>query len=350
MLNMASPTVQNIIQSQGYNPFNNAQYVPQQQTSFYGNQQPMMNYGYYQQPMYNNNYNPYTMYSTEYHQNEYRSYDSMPTCIVNEARNIHSQINQTPMYNNQYYGYNNPYNGYINPVLENNRREYERIEQRKLAIEQGKIWRSLFGNVEGIDVDVDELVKDVENMYYHEPVQEEIPIKKRIAMEKNRHIAEMEAKLDYYRQNNIPIVTPLMIERNNFFSYYNHINSIIGDPNDCDMHKYFTEVFPRIKQEQLAAEADHYNKNLKMRYNNKDYDSLVNKAADKRSDSYYYKMMESFAENGVKFTNGDGLTITPDQMEVKLPERFMNKHRKNMQDMYYEQRKKFYESVFRKDE
>ena len=60
--------------------------------------------------------------------------------------------------------------------------------------------------------------------------------------------------------------------------------------------------------------------------------------------------MESFADNGVKFDNGDGLTITADQMEVKLPERFMNKHRKNMQDLYYEQRKKFYESVFRKDD
>lgn len=341
MINMNSPTVQNIIQSQGYNPFTNNQYIPQQQV-------------YYQQPQtnYYNNYNPYTMYSSTRNNNYtdnnlYSSYDSMPTCIVNQYRNIHSEIKQQPIMQ-QAYGYNNAaFNGYINPILESNRREQERINQRKLAIEQGKIWRSLFGMVEGVDID--EVVKEVESLYYNEPVQESIPIKEKIIMDKNRHLAEVEARLDYYRQNNIPIITPFIIEKNNFYNYYNHINSIIGDPDDCDMYKYFTEVYPKLKQEQLAEEAEHYNKNLKTRYNNGEFNKLIDKNSADRPDSYYYKMMQTFANDGVKLTNGDGLTITADQMEVKLPERFMTKHKKNKQDLYYEQRKKFYETIFRKD-
>lgn len=337
MINMQSPTVQNIIQSQGYNPFSNMQYNPQPQMNYYPQlQQPVMY-----------NYNPYTLYSTNNNNDSFKSYDSMPNCIINENRNIHSVIQQPQSINNM--GYNNiAFNGYINPILENNRREQERINQRKLAIEQGKIWRSLFGNIEGINID--EVVKKVESFYYNEPIQETIPIKEKIIMDKNKHLAEMEARLDYYRQNNIPIMTPFIMQRNNFYNYYNRINSMIGDANECGMYEYFTQVYPKLKQEQLSVEAEHFNKNLKNRYNSKDFNKLIDQVSNGKSDSYYYKIMESFADNGVKFDNGDGLTITADQMEVKLPERFMNKHRKNMQDLYYEQRKKFYESVFRKDD
>ena len=58
-----------------------------------------------------------------------------------------------------------------------------------------------------------------------------------------------------------------------------------------------------------------------------------------------YLVSQSFSEDGVKLTNGDGLTITPDEMEIKLPDRLL----KNRQDRYYEQRKKFYDSIFKKE-
>ena len=55
--------------------------------------------------------------------------------------------------------------------------------------------------------------------------------------------------------------------------------------------------------------------------------------------------METYADTGVKLETSNGLVITADEMEVKLPERLL----KNSQDRYYEQRRKFYDAIFRKE-
>ena len=346
MINMNSPTVQTIMQSTGYNPFVNGQYVPQPQ------QMPRQNtYSSYY------DYNPYLL--NQRIQNKFddiyeweNSYDPMPKVVINEARGINTTpVQQTgTMYNNPYVynnGFNNPFNGYMNPILMNNLAEQRKLQEREEAIRQGKIWRKLLQNVkyEDEDFDIDQAVKNIESIYYNEPYQPEMSIKEKIIVDKNRNIAEIESRLDYYRMNNMHIPTPTDALRSNVCAYYNHINSIIGD--NCDMVDYFTRVYPELKFEQLTYEAERNRKNLKNKYDNKDYDNLLNKAAADRPDSYYYKLMESFADNGVSLHTADGLYITPDQMEVKLPERLLRK--RNKMDQYYEQRKKFYDSVFKKE-
>lgn len=335
MLNMNSPVVQNLIQSQsGFNPY--------------------MNNGYIPQPTYQNysGYNPYIANKMQQKDelNEWTySYDPMPKVVVNESRGINTNMvqgyNQGP--NNPYVfnGYN-AFNGYMNPILMRNQMEANRIKQREEAIQQGKIWRALLkGQVNDDDeYNIDEIVQKVESMYYNEPVHQDIPIKEKIIIDKNNHIAELEARLNYYNQNNIPIVDSMTIMRNNFYNYYNHINSVIGDIDQCNMVDYFTRVYPELRYEQLSWEAERFNKNLKNKYNSKDFNQLIDKVTANRSDSYYSKLMETFSNDGVRFTNNDGLTITADEMEIKLPERLL----KNSQDRYYEQRKKFYDSIFKK--
>ena len=129
MLNMNSPTVQNLVQS-GFNPYMNNGYIPQ----------PVQ-----QQPMYYG-YNPYIVQQqyTQVNQNtefEYY-YDPMPKTVVNEARGINTQIQTQPQpsYNNYYnYAYNSQaFNGYMNPILMRNQMESERIRQREEAIQQGE--------------------------------------------------------------------------------------------------------------------------------------------------------------------------------------------------------------------
>lgn len=346
MININSPTVQTIIQSNGYNPFMNNQYIPQQQY-----QQPIPIYQGY------NTYNPYLANQMKKSQNDLDnwnySYDPMPNVIVNENRGIRSVVKPTGtmVYNNGYNQFNNiAFNGYINPILQRNQEEQRMIAEREEAIKQGKIWRRFLQNVklEDDDLDIDDAVKTIESYYYQEPQKQDITIKDKVIIDKNRHIAEIESRLSYYRENNIPIMTPHMMNRSNVYGYYNHINSIIGDANNCDMFDYFTRVYPELKFEQLSAEVDKFNKNLKNRYNSEDFNKLINKVSADRADSYYQKLMESFAEDGVKLETSNGLVITADQMEVKLPESLLRK-RKNKQDLYYEQRKKFYDSVFKKE-
>lgn len=349
MINMNSPTVQTIINSTGYNPFVNGQYVPQPQLM------PRQN----TYSSYNYDYNPYLanqriQYQYDDLDNWQYTYDPMPKVVTNEARGINTSPVQAAgtMYNTpyNYNGYNNLFNGYYNPILMNNIAEQRRISEREEAINQGKIWRRLLGNVkkEDEEFNIDNAVTYIESLYYYEPYQPEMTTKEKIIADKNKHIAELESRLNYYRANNIPIITPQDIEKANIYNYYNHLNSIIGDANNCDMVDYFTRVYPEMKFEQLEYDARKFNKNLKNKYANKDFNSIVDKVSADKPDSYYYKLMESFSENGVKITNGDGLTMTPDQMEIRLPERLLRK--RNKQDLYYEQRKKFYDSVFRKDD
>lgn len=331
MLNMNSPIVQNLMQS-GFNPYSNNGYIPQQQSI-------QQNYGY----------NPYTYQSTQQDilDNWQYSYDPMPQMIVNEARGINSTIIHPSYSNNNYYGnnyYNSQvFNGYSNPILMKNQMENERIRQREEAIQQGKIWRILFKNQEhNENFDIDLLVEKVESMYYYEPPRQEIPIKEQIIIDKNNHIAELEARLSYYRQNNIPIMNTADMQLNNICNYYNRINDIIGDVNNCDMVDYFTRVYPELKYQEMMKDVNKYNKNLKNAYNTKDFNKQI--INNEKPDSYYAKIMETFAETGVKLETSSGLIITPDEMEVKLPERLL----KNRQDEYYEQRKKFFNSVFNK--
>lgn len=335
MLNMNSPTVQNLIQS-GFNPYSNNGYIPQQQSVY--------NYGY----------NPYM---TQYQQpqqdvlnNWENSYDPMPRVIVNEARGINSQISQ-PSFNNNYYGnyYNNQaFNGYMNPILMKNQIESEKIRQREEAIQQGKIWRTLLKGkaFDNDDLDIDDAVHRIESLYYYEPpIKEEVPIKKKILIDKNNYIAELESKLLYYRQNNIPIITSIDVMRAHACNYYNDINSIIGDVDNCDMVDYFTRVYPELKYKQLSQEADKFNKNLKNRYNSNEFNKLIDNETQNKPDSYYAKIMETFSDTGARFETSNGLVITADEMEVKLPERLL----RNKQDVYYEQRKKFFNAIFNKE-
>lgn len=334
MLNMNSPVVQNLIQPQsGFNPYMNNGYIPQQQ------QQQQNYYGY----------NPYIINQ----QNKSNSlddweftYDPMPKPNTTEYR---SPVNfYGGQVNSLNYGYNNQlFNGYMNPVLMRNQMESKRLQQREEAIQQGKIWRTLLQKdaMYDEDFDLDSTVSYIESLYYTEPVVENIPLKTKIIVEKNDRFGMLESKLDYCRKNNIPIIDDKYQMRMNLCNYYNHINSIIKDPDNCDMVDYFTRVYPELKFEQLSWEAERFNKNLKNRYNSKDFNKLIDQVTSNRSDSYYYKLMESFADNGVKLTNGDGLVITPDEMEIKLPDRLL----KNNQDKYYEQRKKFYDSIFNKE-
>lgn len=339
MLNMNSPTVQNLIQS-GFNPYSNNGYIPQPQHQIqqsYGYSNPYM----YQQPQqnYEYNYNPY------YQQNINNSayyYDIMPQFIVNESRGINSTLSQ-PYYNNSNYYNNQVFNGYSNPILMKNQMESDRIRQKTEAIEQGKIWRVLFRNHEHEeDFDMDLLVERVESLYYYEPPKQEISVKDKIIIDKNNHIAELEARLSYYKANNIHIMNSAELMLNNMCNYYNQINEIIGDVDNCDMVDYFTRVYPELKYREMMKDVDKYNKNLKNTYNANDFNKQV--IRQEKPDSYYAKIMETFAETGVRLETSSGLIITPDEMEVKLPERLL----KNRQDEYYEQRKKFFNSVFNK--
>ena len=169
-------------------------------------------------------------------------------------------------------------------------------------------------------------------------------MKEKMVIDKNNRIAEIDAKAEYYKQNNIPMLTTLDQMRANFYGYYNHINSIV-DAQNCGMMEYFTEVYPLLKQEELAYEAERYNKNLKNRYNSNDFNKLIADNTKDKPDSYYYKLMETFADTGVKLETPNGLVITADEMEVKLPERLL----KNNQDKYYDQRRKFFDAIFRKE-
>ena len=335
MLNMNSPTVQNLMQS-GFNPYTNSGYIPQQQ------------------PVYNYGYNPYmAQYQQPIQQqdgldNWEISYDPMPKVVMNEARGINSQIVQPS--SNNYYGnyYNNQaFMGYMNPILMRNQIENERIRQREEAIQQGRIWRTLLKGRASDDenFDIDAVVQKVESLYYYEPPKQEMSIKEKIVIDKNNHIAELESRLLHYKQNNIPIVNSVDIMRANMANYYNRINEIIGDVDNCDMVDYFTRVYPELKYEQLSREVDRYNKNRKNRYNSNEFNKLLDKETQGRPDSYYAKIMETFSESGTRFETPNGLVVTADEMEVKLPERLL----RNSQDVYYEQRRKFFNAIFNKE-
>lgn len=330
---MNSPTVQNLMQS-GFNPYTNSGYIPQQQ--------PQQYYGY-------NPYMQQPQQQTDVLDNWEYSYDPMPKVIINEARGINSELIQ-PSTNTSYYGntyYNNQaFTGYMNPILMKNQMESERIRQREEAIQQGRIWRALFKNQEhDEEFDMDSLVQRVESMYYYEPPKQELSIKEKIVTDKNNHIAELESRLLYYRQNNIPIINSVDIMRANICNYYNSMNSIIGDMDNCDMVDYFTRVYPELKHQQLMKEAESYGKNLKNRYNSDEFNKLIDKETAGKSDSYYSKIMETFANDGVRFETNNGMVITADDMEVKLPDRLL----KNSQDRYYEQRRKFFNAIFNKE-
>ena len=332
MLNMNSPTVQNLIQS-GFNPYNNNRYVPQQ---------PIQQNTYY---------NPYTIQQSQSIDNGNFYYDPMPKVIVNESRGINSNISQSNNngFNNQqfYYGYN-PYvfNGYMNPILMRNQMENDKIRQREESIAQGRIWRTLLQGIGNDDeFDIDYAVQHIESLYYNEPYTPEMSIKQKMIRDKNDHLAQIEARLAYYKQNNIPVTNSLTVMRNNVCRHFNHIEEVIGDMENCDMVDYFTRVYPELKQEQMMREVDSYNKNLKNRYDSNDFNKLIDQVTGDKPDSYYAKLMEGYANNGVKLETSNGLVITADEMEVKLPSRLL----KNKQDVYYEQRRKFYDAIFKKE-
>lgn len=286
MLNMNSPTVQNLMQS-GFNPYTNSGYIPQQQ--------PVQNYA---------------------------------------------------LMNNNYPNLYNPYmfSGYMNPILMQNQMDANRIRQREEAIQQGKIWRRLLQGEAKDDetLDVDEMVQHIESFYYYEPPKEELSIKDKILTDKNNHIAEVVAYNDYCTKNNIPIMDSRAPIINNISNYYNTIESIAGD--DCDMVDYFTRVYPELQHRQLEYESERFQKNLKNRYNSKDFNKLIDQVGGK-SDSYYAKLMESYAESGVRLETSNGAIITADEMEIRLPDSLLRK-----QQEYQEQRKKFYNAIFNKGE
>lgn len=334
MLNMNSPTVQNLMQS-GFNPYTNSGYIPQQQI---------------QQPMY---YNPYMgqpqMNYIQPQQTEFQyCYDPMPKQVINEARGINTEMqnNIQPRPSNNYYGFNSQaFNGYMNPFLMRNQMEAERIRYREESIQQGKIWRMLLQGEanHNEDMNLDEIVHRVESLYYFEPYQEELSLKEKMIMDKNARIAEIDARADYYRTNNIQMPSNLDVMRANIYGYYNKMNQFISE--DCGMMEYFSEVFPQLRREQLLYEADKFNKNLKNQYNSSDFNKLIDKVTGDKSDSYYSKLMETYADSGVKLETSSGLVITADEMEVKLPERLL----RNKQDEYYEKRRKFFNAIFQKE-
>lgn len=350
MLNMNSPVVQNMT-SKGFNPYNNTD-----QKYYYGNnsqtQQSMYYQGYnpygntIQQTNCYQGYNPYGNNIQQQEEIEYNYYDPMPQVIINESRNIHSVAVNPVQRGNINLLYNpQAFNGYVNPYLMKNQMEAEKLRQREIAIQQGKICRILLGNLakEDSDIDLDEMVKGVESMYYNEPVVENIPIKEKIIMDKNQHFGELEARLEYCRNNNIPMYDNKERARYNFYSYYNHINDIIGDPDKCDIVDYFTRVYPQLRQEQLDWESKRFSKNLKNGYISNNYNKILDQHSS--PNSYYEKIMKTFADTGVKLTDNDGLTITPDEMEIKVPSRLLNTNRTK----YMEQRQKFFDSVIRKE-
>ena len=336
---MNSPTVQNLMQS-GFNPYNNSGYIPQ----------PI------QQPVYYNGYNPYMQPQPQVqHVNaneefEYY-YDPMPDKIVNEARGINTQpIQQQPVQNN-YSNYNytyNPtaFNGYMNPILMRNQMEANRIRQREEAIQQCRIWRILLQDeAKNDEFDIDATIAKIESLYYYEPPVQDLSIKEKMVIDKNNRIAEIDARYDYNKQNNIPVYTNLDLLRANVYGYYNKQASMVEDMDNCNMMTYFTQVYPKQKQEQLLYEAERYSKNLKNRYDSNDFNKLLDQSSKDKPDSYYAKLMETYADGGVKLETSNGLVITADEMEVKLPERLL----RNKQDQYYEQRRKFYDAIFRKE-
>lgn len=350
MLNMNSPTVQNLIQTTGFNPYNG--YTPQepvQQQMYYGYQQPIQQY-YGYNPYIVPQQNPDTIpVQLEYY------YDPMPNVIINEARGINTQMTIMPNQNYNYYGYNynnyafnsQVFNGYMNPILMKNQAETARIQQREEAIQQGKIWRILLQKECNSDdgFNIEEAVQKIESLYYTEPYQPDLSMKDKMIIDKNNRIAEIDARVEYNRQNNIPMITEIDQMRSNFYGYYNYLESITGDTSNCGMMEYFTEIYPLLRQEELSYGAKKFNKNLKNKFNNEGFTDLVNNTAKDKPDSYYYKLMESFADTGVKLETPNGLVVTADEMEIKLPERLL----KNRQDQYYEQRRKFYDAIFRKE-
>lgn len=341
MLNMNSPVVQNLMPLQsGFNPYTNNGYIPQQQQQNY--------YGY--NPYVLNQQNKDILDEWEF------TYDPMPDVVINQNRGIHTGVVQRgggpiQTINNQYdyNGYNNniAFNGYMNPILMKNQMEAEKLRLREEAINQGKIWKRLLKSESIINenFNIDEEIRRIESLYYTEPVTNNIPIKDKIILEKNNYFGELESRLDYYKQNNIPIIDNNYIMNMKLANYYNHINEIIGNTDECDIVDYFTRVYPELRHEELSWLCERQKRNLKNKYNSGEFNKLIDKVSEDRPDSYYYKLMETFSEDGVKLSNGDGLTITPDEMEIKLPNRLL----KNKQDVYYEQRKKFFDSIFNKE-
>ena len=330
MLNMNSPVVQNMMQQSGFNPYVNNGYVPQQPV-YYG-------------------YNPYAVPQPQTQQPVETYYDTMPNVIVNENRGIHSSIQSCPNYgyqqpitNNGFYN-NQLFNGYVNPYLMKNQMEAQKLQQREMAIQQGKVWRKLFSGYEQENeyFNMDDTIRSIELMYCPEINQEEIPLKTKIIIEDNNHIARLNASLNYCKQNNIPIRDSMSDMRDNFNRVHNHIREIVGDG---DLVDYFTRAFPILKQEDMDLELRRQQRNRKTNYNSNQFNELLDRETKDKSDSYYYKLMDSIADHGLKLSNGDGLTITADEMEIKLPDRLM----KSRQEKYYEQRRKFYESVFKKE-
>lgn len=331
MINMNSPTVQNMMQG-GFNPYMNNAYVPQT----------------VQQPVY---YNPYNMQNNIQPQVEdvQLYYDPMPNQITNQTRGINS--NMQPIVNQPtYYGYNNQaFNGYTNPYLMINQMEANKLKQREQAIAQGKIWRTLLqGCADEYQLDIDEAVKVVESMYYSEPYVPEITEKQRIIRQKNENIARIDANYNYCVQNNIRMPNIMDKARNSIYGYYNYIDKLLEDCSEnYDMMEYFSKVYPIVRQDQAFRNIREANKNLRNQYNSNAFNALIDKTTGNRPDSYYAKLMESYADAGVKLETSNGLVITPDEMEVKLPERLLRN--RNSQDDYYEKRRKFYDAIFRKE-
>lgn len=289
----------------------------------------------------------------EIEQNWTYCYDAMPSQIANESRGINSGIKVVQRhYNNM--NYNNPmfnaqlFQGYTNPILQQNQMQMERLRQREDAIQQGKIWRTLLGGEakHNDDFDLDGIVQKVESMYYFEPptVQQYTP-KEQQVVNKNEQIAMMQARIDEMqnRYNHTP--WHYDIYKYNFYSYYDQINKIIGDPETCDMTDYFSRVYPVLYQRDLLEQAKEFNKNGKNRFDANSFNTRLDSISQNMPDSYFYKLMNSMSDNGVQLRTDYGLTITPDEMEVTLPQSIIDKQRQKQA----ERRAKFYSTVFSKE-
>lgn len=370
---------------------------PMQQPYGYGYPQQQMNYGYQMQPQMNYNYQQpygypqqpiqqqmyygyqeppkpqcdYSRYTIlqptnpeekNYPQIEYY-YDPMPNVVCNPARGIYSQKMINPQVPPQF---NNPafnaqaFVGYSNPVLSQKQTEIDRIGQKQEAIAQGNIWRTLFKGAafaDDPDFNPEETATYIESLYYTEPYVPEMTPKEQMVVEKNNHIAQVDAAAEYCKANNIPMLNNLDLIRANFYAYYDHIYSVVGDISNCGMMEYFNDVYPLLVQDELLQKARKTNKNRKNNYKTNEFNTSIKNntngnvlipldSIQDMPDSFVAKLAENFADNGIKICTSDGLTITKDGMEITMPERLL----KNRQKQYYEQRREFYDKIFNKGE
>lgn len=344
MMNMNSPTVQHMVNNHGFNPFNNNNYVPNQNVY----QQPIQQQ-YYQYPNQQQYYQQ--QYQTQYN---YSNYDDMPNTIVNNNRGINSSIIS---HQNNYYGnnitHNQIFNGYTNPYLMKAQQEQMELERRNNFNNQKQLYMILFKNVKIMnkDFDIDTAMINLERRYFPETefnTNNNISIERRIAIEKNKKIASIEEKLKYCRENNIPVPKPAQIVYSGYISNINNVVNMVYQEECTDIYDYLNNVYPKLYFMELEYKAKRQARNLKNRYNTNDFNKLIDRESSNNSNSYYEKLLNNFSNNGVGIQTSNGLIVTADQMEIKVPDSILKRRSQNQQDLYRQQRIKFYNSIMSK--